>query len=70
MSFFKSEAIPALQIASNYSKLGQLRKKIAKGIDDTLGTHLEDVSLPTSLKELIEKPISDMVLGELKDRDR
>lgn len=55
--------------ASNYSKLGQLRKKIAEGIDK-LGTHLRDVSLPTSFKERVEKPISDKVLGKLNDRDR
>ncbi|MBR2137572.1 MAG: hypothetical protein IJ852_06440 [Alphaproteobacteria bacterium] len=64
------ETWESMQIASNYSKLGQLRKKIAKGIDDTLETHLEDVSLPLLFKELIEKPISNMVLGKLKDRDR
>ena len=64
------EAPVTRQMASNYSKLGQLRKKIAEGIDNKLGTHLEDVSLPTSFKERVEKPISDKVLGKLKDRDR
>ena len=64
------ETSESRKIASNYSKLGQLRKKIAEGIDNKLGTHLEDVSLPTSFKEHIEKPISDKVLGKLKDRDR
>ena len=66
----KFEAPVTRQMASNYSKLGQLRKKIAEGIDNKLGTHLEDVSLPTSFKEHIEKPISDKVLGKLQDRDR
>ncbi len=50
----------------NESKLAQLRKAVAKGIDDALGTNLEEKKLAKPLKK-IEKAVSDKLLGKVKD---
>ena len=49
----------------NKSKLAEVRIKLAKKIDNTLGTELAEKKLPLFIKK-IEKRISDKVLG--KDR--
>lgn len=45
------------------SKLAEIRKKMAKKIDETLGTKLTQKELPKPLKK-IEKAISDKLLGK------
>ena len=50
----------------NNSKLGKLRRQIAKTIDKTLDTDLEEEKLPIPIKK-IEKAISDKLFGKVKE---
>lgn len=48
------------------NKLAALRKKIARDVDETLGTKLEEKKLAKPLKKL-EKIISDKIFGKVKE---
>lgn len=61
----REEAI-AENTALNHSKLGMLRNRLAKGVDKTLGTKLEEKKLAKPLKK-IEKFVSDKLFGKVKD---
>ena len=48
------------------SKLAALRKRIAHGIDEKLGTKIEEKKLPKPLKKL-EKAVSDRLFGKVNE---
>ena len=50
----------------NDSKLATLRKKIAHGVDETLGTNLEEKKLAKPLKKF-EKVVSDKLFGKVNE---
>lgn len=50
----------------NKSKLGKLRNKLAKKVDNVLGTKLEEKKIAKPLKK-IEKSISDKLFGKIHE---
>lgn len=50
----------------NSSKLGKLRNKLAKNIDNVLGTNLKDKKIAKPIKGM-EKAISDKLFGKVKE---
>lgn len=60
----KKETVTTNEVATN--KLAKIRKKIAHGIDETLGTKLEEKKLAKPLKK-IEKAVSDKLFGKVKE---
>ena len=59
---------PSFDVKENdvSNKLSTLRKKIAHGIDETLGTHLEEKKIAKPLKK-IEKAVSDKLFGKVNE---
>jgi hypothetical protein len=57
---------PLRDIYYGKSRLATLRKKIAHGVDETLGTHLEEKKIAKPIKK-IEKAVSDKLFGKVNE---
>lgn len=59
---------PLEDIYYGKNKLATLRKKIAHGIDETLGTNFEEKRLPKILKIKVEEPLSRIIENKLSNK--